>query len=387
MSSDGQLLPALDIPHYVPPTATKESLDYAKLAIVDLSKANTREGLVELAAQVRDAMRDIGFFYIINHGYTQSQNDRIFDIANATFTQVDDDEKRRLEGDFEKTGTYEGYKLPNSWHIDNGIHDKIEQYNINRDVFKREHPEVLKPLLPEVEQFAKHNHFNILHTILRLLAIGLELPEDTFVNIHNFDAPGHSSARFMKYFPRSQDEEDKTSQVWLKGHADIGTISILWSQPISALQILSPDGKWRWIKHIDNALVINAGDSMEFLSGGYYRATIHRVVQPPRDQRGYSRVGVFYFAMADDSVKLTPLSDSPVLQRYGIKRRFEDSEAPTMEKWRKGVTTAYGKTQLKKLENGHEQELINGIPVTHYNWAHLKTSTVFFPYNTKQPHT
>ena len=66
----------------------------------------------------------------------------------------------------------------------------------------------------------------------------------------------------------------KTKQVWLKGHAgmshnvpldappqpslviiDIGTITILWSQPISALQILSPDGKWRWIKHIDNALV------------------------------------------------------------------------------------------------------------------------------------
>lgn len=37
--------------------------------------------------------------------------------------------------------------------------------------------------------------------------------------------------------------------------SDIGTITILWSQPISALQILSPDGKWRWIKHIDNALV------------------------------------------------------------------------------------------------------------------------------------
>lgn len=91
MSSNGQPLPALDIPHYVPPTATMESrtylslslenklnircriVDYAKLAIVDLSKANTREGLVELAAQVRDAMRDIGFFYIINHGYTQSQ--------------------------------------------------------------------------------------------------------------------------------------------------------------------------------------------------------------------------------------------------------------------------------------------------------------------------
>lgn len=36
---------------------------------------------------------------------------------------------------------------------------------------------------------------------------------------------------------------------------DFGTVTILWSQPVAALQIMSPDGKWRWVKHIDNALV------------------------------------------------------------------------------------------------------------------------------------
>ena len=36
---------------------------------------------------------------------------------------------------------------------------------------------------------------------------------------------------------------------------DFGTVTILWSQPVASLQILSPDGKWRYIKHIDNALV------------------------------------------------------------------------------------------------------------------------------------
>lgn len=41
------------------------------------------------------------------------------------------------------------------------------------------------------------------------------------------------------------------SSYWL----DFGTITILWSQPVAALQILSPDGKWRWIKHMPNALV------------------------------------------------------------------------------------------------------------------------------------
>ena len=57
---------------------------------------------------------------------------------------------------------------------------------------------------------------------------------------------------------------------------------------------------------------------MEFLSGGFYKATIHRVVQPPADQRGLIRLGMYYFALADDDVKLTPV-DSPVLQRKGSR--------------------------------------------------------------------
>lgn len=36
---------------------------------------------------------------------------------------------------------------------------------------------------------------------------------------------------------------------------DIGTITILWSQPVSGLQIQCPDGQWRWVRHIENALV------------------------------------------------------------------------------------------------------------------------------------
>jgi hypothetical protein len=34
----------------------------------------------------------------------------------------------------------------------------------------------------------------------------------------------------------------------------VGSITILWSQPVTGLQILSPDGAWRYIKHIPNAL-------------------------------------------------------------------------------------------------------------------------------------
>lgn len=76
-------------------------------------------------------------------------------------------------------------------------------------------------------------------------------------------------------FPRSMEEEMKTKSVWLKGHTglnralikiflwltyviDFTSVSILWSQPVSGLQIKSPDGQWRWIRHMPNALVRTA---------------------------------------------------------------------------------------------------------------------------------
>jgi isopenicillin N synthase-like dioxygenase len=48
-------------------------VDYADLAVIDLSKAQDAKGRAELAIQISDAMQTHGFFYIINHGYTPAQ--------------------------------------------------------------------------------------------------------------------------------------------------------------------------------------------------------------------------------------------------------------------------------------------------------------------------
>jgi hypothetical protein len=85
-------MPTLTVPHathYIPAPATAENceqlqqtcrsrhlffaVDYADLAVIDLSKAADAQGSAELAIQVRDAMRTHGFFYVVNHGYTSSQ--------------------------------------------------------------------------------------------------------------------------------------------------------------------------------------------------------------------------------------------------------------------------------------------------------------------------
>ncbi|TBU47752.1 Clavaminate synthase-like protein [Dichomitus squalens] len=358
----GATLPA--VTHYQRPPTTKEDLVWADLPIIDFSKVGTPEGRAELVPQVRDAMRTHGFLIVINHGWTQAQNNRIFDVADVPFTQVSEDEKKRFQTKTQETGTPEGYKLRRSWTVNNGVRDELEYYTF---FGQSDHPEALQPFLPEYHEFARHNHYNVLYPVLRLLATGMELPEETFVDIHDFDETAVKYARFLKYHPRAEEEEVKADNVWLKGHTDIGTITVLWSQPISALQIMSPDGKWRWVRHIENALVVNIGDAMEMLTGGFYKATIHRVVQPPKDQRGFTRLGAFYFAMCNDDVKLVPFTDSPALQREGVVRKVEDRDAPTMRDWRKARSAAYGVSETKRKDDVVEEQIINGVVVKHYN--------------------
>jgi isopenicillin N synthase-like dioxygenase len=38
-------------------------------------------------------------------------------------------------------------------------------------------------------------------------------------------------------------------------HLDFGTVSILWPQPVTGLQVLTEDGKWQFVRYVPNALV------------------------------------------------------------------------------------------------------------------------------------
>uniref|UniRef100_A0A0W0F2V2 Non-haem dioxygenase N-terminal domain-containing protein n=2 Tax=Moniliophthora roreri TaxID=221103 RepID=A0A0W0F2V2_MONRR len=376
------LITVPEVPRYILAQPTTEALDYADLPIIDLSKAHSTPGAFqELAGEIRSAMSAQGFLYVINHGYTPSQacrsddsTERIFDIADVPFTQVSENEKKVYDARAHETGFLDGYKLRQYWHIEGGVRDQLEQYNINKNVSRRDHPEAIRPFLPEVEAFSRHNHFNVVQPILRLLATGLGLSENTFVDMHDFLSNGESHVRLMKYHPRSEDDEIKSQNLWLKGHTGqltSGTDRISLSL-ISACHGIASSWSGRQVE-IGEAYRKCYWDALDFLSGGYYKATIHRVVQPPADQRNVTRLGIGYFTIPDYHVKLAPLTDSPVLQRVGIQRRFEsDENAPTMEEWRKGRSLAYGqsKTVWKSGEQQGEakvdEEIINGIVLKHY---------------------
>lgn len=52
----------------------------------------------------------------------------------------------------------------------------------------------------------------------------------------------------MLYEPLSASDAQKTNNLYLKGHTDFGTITMLFSQPVAGLQIRVPNGEWKWVK-------------------------------------------------------------------------------------------------------------------------------------------
>ena len=63
-------------------------------------------------------------------------------------------------------------------------------------------------------------------------------------------------------------------------HEDINLITILPSSNQSGLQVKGSDGRWIDVPEGDDKLVVNIGDMLQEVSGGYYPSTTHRVINP-----------------------------------------------------------------------------------------------------------
>lgn len=66
------------------------------------------------------------------------------------------------------------------------------------------------------------------------------------------------------------------SEYILSTHISSGSVSFLYSQPIAGLQVQTPDGEWRYVRHYPNHIIVNLGDCMEFMTGQILKATPHR---------------------------------------------------------------------------------------------------------------
>ncbi|KAJ3557669.1 hypothetical protein NM688_g1350 [Phlebia brevispora] len=338
-------VPELGSYNFVP--ETKENLDWADLVTVDLSLYGTPEGRKQLAQTLVKGVREDGFFYVKNFNISQERVNRQFALGNR-FYELPLEEKLKYVPEGLDEGKFNGYVPAGRRVLDtvSGLKDRVEIYNIPKfdGFFEQNHPAIIQDNLAEIEEFAKSLHSEVLDPLHVLLAIALELPEDYFTNLHKYERKSEDHLRYMKYSKYTPEENRKIGKLWVQGHTDLGSWTLLFRQPVAALQIQNhKTGEWKYAKPQDATLTVNASDALSFLTGGYVLSTIHRVTSPPKDQEHVDRLGLLYFSRPNNDVVLATARESPVLQREGFTQNaFEKGgyHVPTME----------GKMDLRKAE-------------------------------------
>ena len=149
-------------------------------------------------------------------------------------------------------------------------------------------PNVWPPAMPELRPqweayFAAMSEVS--RQLMRIFAVGLGLDVDYFED----KIDRHISMFRALNYP-DQPDEPLEGQLRAGAHSDYGSLTILrQEQRPGGLQVMTKSDGWMDVPAIPGALVVNIGDLMAEWTNDRWVSTLHRVVNPPRDQANDSR--------------------------------------------------------------------------------------------------
>lgn len=139
--------------------------------------------------------------------------------------------------------------------------------------------------------------------VLRALALYIGLDEFYF---DHWVQNGNSILRPIHYPPITKEPK---GAVRAGAHGDINLITLLMGASAGGLQVLRKDGEWIDAIPNEDELVINVGDMLERHTNNKLRSTIHRVVNPPKEQWSTARYSIPFFMHPRSDMKLNCLEE------------------------------------------------------------------------------
>jgi isopenicillin N synthase-like dioxygenase len=283
----------------------------ATLPVLDLARYTSSAERDAFLADLRHAARDIGFFYLINHGVDDALQNAVQREARRFFALT---EAQKEQVAMIHSPHFRGYNRAAS-EITRGQPDWREQFDIGAERpalllsdsdprWRRLQgpnlwPEALPTLKPALLDWQRAMTSMALR-LLRAFAEALQLPADAFDALYGSKPNEH--IKLIRY----PGQHATQSAQGVGAHKDSGFLSFLLQDEQKGLQVeVAPD---RWIDAAPRAgsFVVNIGELLELATNGYLRATVHRVVSPPADRERLS-IAFFLGAQLEANVPLYTL--------------------------------------------------------------------------------
>jgi len=261
-----------------------------------------RPGALEaLAAEFRDALENVGFFYVANHPIPPDLIARMFEETRR-FHALPLDAKMAIR----LNRSNNGY-MPLKGHAQrHSVLNKDPKPNENESFFARRErdpedpdvkagkdlrdpnqwPEGLPGFREAVLDYMKTMEGFCLH-LLPVYARALDLPADYFApHFHESE----TTVRMIHYPPAGP--EDAAGNVFgTAAHTDRNFSTFLPPANAPGLQIMGPDGDWLAAPMIPGTYLVNSGDTLRRWSNDRFRSTAHRVF----NDSGSDRYSVPFF--------------------------------------------------------------------------------------------
>lgn len=291
----------------------------ADLPAIDLGHANA-ERSPETIRAIGDALREVGFLSVENHGVPLDLIDRAY-AAAVEFFQLPAAAKSRYSRPelFGQRG-YTGFAVEKA--IGASVADLKEFYQLGRD----HGPSAYGPNVWPDEVPPFRESFAALYDALERLATRIATACSLYLErpagfLPSRIAGGESVLRVIHYPPLPVDVP--AGAVRAAAHEDINFLTLLCGATADGLEIQTRDGRWHAVSARHSQIVVDAGDMLQNLTGGLFRSTTHRVVNPAgRDE---SRLSMPFFVHPSSEVDLTPLPD--LADRAGSSREFRSVTA------------------------------------------------------------
>ncbi|MGF6567072.1 isopenicillin N synthase family dioxygenase [Kosakonia cowanii] len=286
-------------------------MNAATLPVLDLARYTSSAERDAFLADLRHAARDIGFFYLINHGVDDALQNAVQREARRFFALT---EAQKEQVAMIHSPHFRGYNRAAS-EITRGQPDWREQFDIGAERpalllsdsdprWRRLQgpnlwPDALPTLKPALLDWQRAMTSMALR-LLRAFAEALQLPADAFDTLYGSKPNEH--IKLIRY----PGQHATQSAQGVGAHKDSGFLSFLLQDEQKGLQVeVAPD---RWIDAAPRAgsFVVNIGELLELATNGYLRATVHRVVSPPADRERLS-IAFFLGAQLEANVPLYTL--------------------------------------------------------------------------------
>lgn len=255
--------------------------------------------------QIGSAYEEIGFVSLKNHFLDQELVDQLYKEVKAFFALP---EQTKQQYEIEGLGGQRGYvsfgkehakgkkegDLKEFWHFGqepDADANLTESYPEN--VIVQERPDFNPVGMKAYRMLEKTGIY-----VLRALALYIGLEETYF---DHWASNGNSILRPIHYPPIT---EEPKGAVRAGAHGDINLITLLMGASTGGLQVLRKDGEWIDAIPEEDELVINVGDMLERHTNNKLRSTIHRVINPPRDQWHTPRYSIPFFMHPRSDMKL-----------------------------------------------------------------------------------